>query len=91
MLAGLHGAGEASALTEATADQRSEEVLVGGIAPAGEGLIVGQFRLHPLKLLLSDNRWNLGDGNPLLAGGEGGRVMRAAQGMGGRAANTCPV
>ena len=60
---------------------------MGGIVPAREGLIVGQFRLHTLKLLLTDNRWNLGDGNPLLTWRERGRVMRMADGMSGRAAN----
>src|SRR5579885_1062787 len=52
--------------TPPTADHGAQQVGIGGIVPPGKLLIVRQLRLDQIKLFLTDDRWNLSDGSPLL-------------------------
>ena len=66
--------------TGATTDHCAEKVGIGGIVTSGKLLIVRKFCLDQIKLLLTDNRWDLRHGGPLLLGGLGMSATTFANG-----------
>src|SRR5258708_6263969 len=75
--------------TGATTDHCAEKIGIGGIVASGKLLIVRQFCLDQIKLLLTDNRGNLGHRGPLLLGGLGMSSPASANGNERRVPPTC--
>jgi len=64
VISGMHLTRHAAQLAYATADQRTQQVGMGGVVAAGCLLVLCQLGPYPVELLLVDEGWDGGYGDP---------------------------